>query len=332
MLRFSFSDGIGIAGIVLAVVLLVLDKAGKLKGHWLLVLLAVAGFMTLFIAIGNSWVMDAPPQWKIWRGALMFCSVVLAYSGIALWISPLPQTAKGPALPPAIKKTPSFLFVFGAPLGDNHSTTWIMMLLHYGPEPAFNCKVDFYDDDRKNVEHLWLVEHPNNPFLPPGQFDDSQKRLFVAEAGPEGRTGNDFTWTPLDPNSQHYTVSISSRDGVFAEKWEVTRVDGILRAKIVIEHGPGWARGNPEESPLVFKCEDPEFVSTALATAVPVHRSGLVTHPGWKPNYRVEVPMAIIDPNGNVQMASGIKQPNGSTRTDFGCWNILTKHFGDNPK
>jgi hypothetical protein len=332
MPRFSFSDLIGVVGIVLAVVLIVLDKAGKLRGHWLFVLLAVAGFMTLFIAIGNSWVMDAPLQWKIWRGALVLCIVVLTYSGIALWISPVPQTAKQLGLPPAIKKTCSFLFIFGAPLGDNHSATWLMMLRHYGPGPAYNCSVDFYDDDRKNIEHLWLVKHPNTPFLPPGQFDESQKRLYVAEAGAEGGARDNFTWTPLDPNSQHYTVSISCRDGVFVEKWDVSRVNGILRAKIVIEHGADWLKNHPDESPLVFKCEDPEFVSTALATAIPTQRSGVITHPGWKPNYPVEVPMAIIDPNGNVQVASGIKQPDGSTRTDFGCWNILTKHLGDNPK
>jgi hypothetical protein len=72
---------------VLAIVLVVLDKAGKLKGGWLYGLLAVAGLMTLFIAIGNSWVTDAPERWKIWRGGLLFCVVILAYSGLAIWIS-----------------------------------------------------------------------------------------------------------------------------------------------------------------------------------------------------------------------------------------------------
>jgi hypothetical protein len=51
----------------------------------------------------------------------------------------------------------------------------------------------------------------------------------------------------------------------------------------------------------------------------------------WKPNYRFEVPAAIVDPNGNIQALSGIKQPNGSTLTDFRYWNVLTKHFGDQP-
>src|SRR5580704_4602958 len=224
MPRFSFSDIVGVAGIVLAVVLIVLDKGGKLKGQWLFILLALAAAMTLCIAVGNTWVMDAPLGWKVWRASLMVCAVALLYSGVALWISPSSRDGKGEIAPPQ-KKTPSFVFVFGAPLGDNHSVAWIMMLFHYGPDLAHNCYVDFYDDDRKNIEHLWLVDHPNTPFLPPGQFEESQKRLFVAEASPEGGQRGSFTWTPLDPNSQHYTASISCRDGVFTEKWEVTRVN-----------------------------------------------------------------------------------------------------------
>ncbi|HXM92961.1 MAG TPA: hypothetical protein VOA64_01715 [Candidatus Dormibacteraeota bacterium] len=88
MERVPFSDVIGIGGIVFAIVLLVLDKAGKLKGGWLFGLLCLAGAMTLFIAIGNSWVIDAPNiKWKLWRGGLMAALVVFTYSGLAIWIS-----------------------------------------------------------------------------------------------------------------------------------------------------------------------------------------------------------------------------------------------------
>jgi hypothetical protein len=87
MEKVSFSDGIGIAGIIFAVVLLVLDKAGKLKGGWLVGLLVLAGLMTLFVAIGNAWVLDAPSKWKLWRVILMFSLVALTYSGIAIWIT-----------------------------------------------------------------------------------------------------------------------------------------------------------------------------------------------------------------------------------------------------
>jgi hypothetical protein len=223
---------------------------------------------------------------------------------------------------------PSFVFLFGVPLGDNAASVWMMVPRHYGPGSAHNCTLSFYDKDRKNIEHLWLVNHSSSPFLPPGQFDPSQAMLYVLEANPEGVILGHFQGSPLDPDRQHYEVSISCREGVFVEKWEVTRVHGVLRSRLVIERGSEWVRQNPHLDPIVFKCEDPEFVSTPLTTEVR-HIPKKVVHPGWKPSYRVEPPMAIIDPNGNLQIASGIKQPDGSTMTDFGCWNLLTKHFGD---
>lgn len=226
------------------------------------------------------------------------------------------------------KQTPSFLFVFGVPLGDNDSAEWLMMLRHYGPNPAYNCDIAFYDGDRKNIEHEWLVKHPNSPYPPPGLAGESQKHIHVAEAGPEGSAGS-FKWHSLDPNSQHYTVSISCRDGVFEEKWEVTRVNGILRSSITVERGQQWIQKNPGLSPLVFRYEDPEFVRMALVAEMPKERKGKVVHPGWKPRYKFEVPVAIIDPNGNVQIVSGIKLPDGGAQTDFGSWNLLTKHLGD---
>jgi hypothetical protein len=231
---------------------------------------------------------------------------------------------------PGILHTPSLVFVFGVPLGDNDSASWMMMLRHYGPNPAYSCNIGFYDNDRKNIEHQWLVAHPESPFPPPGLASgESQKQVYVAETGPEGSSGG-FPWNSLDPDRQHYTVSISCRDGIFVESWEVTRVDGILRSTVTIEHGPQWIEKNPNLDPVVFRCGDPEFISTPLATEVPKLAKKAV-HPGWKPNHRFEVPAAIIDPNGHVQVVSGIKLPDGSTLTDFGCWNILTRHFGDNP-
>jgi hypothetical protein len=93
--KISFSDGIGLFGIILAIVLLVLDKAGKLRGGWLLGLLLMAGLMTMFLAIGNSWVLEGPPQWKLWRAALMFCVVGFLYSAGAIWISASKEGMRG---------------------------------------------------------------------------------------------------------------------------------------------------------------------------------------------------------------------------------------------
>lgn len=224
---------------------------------------------------------------------------------------------KVPAEAEPRKEIPSLVFTFGVPLGDNDSASWLMMLRHFGRKPAYNCNLDFYDNDRKNVEHQWLLKNPGSPFPPPGlAMGASQKHIHIAETGPEGSAGN-FTWNPLDRDRQHYSVSISCRDGVFVERWEVTRVDGILRSKITIEHGPQWIQKNPNADPVVFKYSDPEFISTPLATEVPKLAKKAV-HPGWKPNHRFEVPVAIIDPNGNVQMMSGIQLPDGSEVTDLG--------------
>ncbi|MFZ0212195.1 MAG: hypothetical protein WBE20_08960 [Candidatus Acidiferrales bacterium] len=337
MVKVSSSDVIGVAGIILAMLLVVLDKAGKLKGGWLYGLLFLAGVMTLFVAVGNEWVTDAPTKWRLWRGLSMCCVIGLAYSGLALWIAPSKggtpegkEQEHGDAKLGADNRplTPNLVFVFGAPLGDNDSASWIMMLKHYGPGLAYACDIIFYDDDRKNIEHEWLVKHPDSPYPPPGLAGESQTRIYIPEVGPEGSAGS-FRWNPLDPNSQHYTVSISCRDGVFVEKWEVTRVNGILRSAITIEHGPQWIEKNPGLKSVVFRYQDPEFVRTALATERPAVKKGTVVHPGWKPLHRFEVPMAIIDPNGNVQIVSAVKLPDGSTLTDFGSWNILTRHFGD---
>lgn len=227
------------------------------------------------------------------------------------------------------KQLASFVFIFGAPLGDNDSSVWVMLLKHFGPSAANNCDIEFCDEDRKNIEHEWLVRNPNSPYPPPGLVGKSQEHFRITEAGPEGSLGS-FQWTPVDPNRQHYTASISCRDGYFVEHWEVNRIGGVLRSKIRIEHGSQWIRQNPRLDPVIFECTDPEFSSAPLAIALPNARPAPV-HPGWKPNHLFKFPVAIIDPNGHVQVMSGVKLLDGSVKTDFGCWNILTGHFGDKP-
>ena len=334
MPKLGFSDALAFVGLALTLVLVVLDKAGKLKGPILLLLLGLGAVLVLPIALGNSWVEDASTfQLKLTRGFSMVCLVGLCYGLLASWISQgdAPQeTEEGqaPITDTSIRKTPSFLFITGAPLGDNESATWVMMARHYGPNRAYDCTIEFTDLDRKNVEHEWLVKHPDTPFLPQGMFDKSQFNLRIAEAGPEPATAESFQWKPLDPNHQHYVVNVSCRDGYFVENWEVVRVNGVLRGKIVIQHGPQWIQNNPDQSPIIFQYQDPDFISAPLLTEIPkIH--GKDVHFGWKPKYKFAVPCAIYDPNGHIQVVSGVKQQDGSTHTDFGSWNLLTKHFGD---
>jgi hypothetical protein len=229
---------------------------------------------------------------------------------------------------PIAPQNPNFIFVFGAPLGDNNSANWMMMFKHYGHGPAHNCTVDFYDKDRINIRREWLLKHPNIPFPPADLVGEFRYQVQISEGGSEGPLPS-FNWTPLDPDRQHYSASISSRDGVFAQTWDVTRVDGHLRARISIERGPRWIEQNPNKDPLVFKLEDPDFIETPLLTDLPKSSAANV-HPGWKPNHKFEVPFVIMDPNGNLQIVSAVKAPDGSTVNDFGTWNILTRHYGDN--
>jgi len=292
------------------------------------------GYLVILVRI-SCWVTfeRSEPVWQ--RG--VFVTGTFFATGILWFVSTQfalsrRQPAEQPAPPKvATEATPSLLFVIGSPLGDNQSDKWVMLIQHYGPNRAYSCTIEFVDLDRKNIEHEWLVKHPNTPFLPQGMFDASQASFQISEAGPEPVTASSFPWTPLDPNRQHYLVNISCREGYFVEHWEVTRVDGVLRSRVVIEHGPQWIQNNPDVSSSVFQCQDPEFVSQPLLTEIPKEKHAKVVHPGWRPNYRFEVPVAIIDPNGNIRSLSSVKLPDGSTRTDFGCWNLLTKHFGDAP-
>ncbi len=150
MPRFGLNDAIGVLGIVLAVVLLVLDKAGKLKGGWLFGLLALAAVMTLFIALGNTWVMDAPSQWRIWRGVFMIGLVVLTYSGLAIWIAeptPLETTVGAPSPTPTLP--PLDLMA----IGDGNARIAVTQILRITPATNKTDHV-FFNIYYQNVGHI----------------------------------------------------------------------------------------------------------------------------------------------------------------------------------
>jgi len=88
MPRITFEVGLAIGSIILTVVLLVLDKAGKLKGAALYGLLALALLMTIPLAVGNPLVANAAQQWKLWLRTLAVAIVFLTFWAIAIWISP----------------------------------------------------------------------------------------------------------------------------------------------------------------------------------------------------------------------------------------------------
>ena len=99
MFRISFSDSLAIIGIIATIVLVALDKAGKLTGPLPVVLLSVAAGLTLPLALGNAWVSDASPNMlRMSRGLLMVSAIGLVYSALLVWISPK-QTEHSSSLP-----------------------------------------------------------------------------------------------------------------------------------------------------------------------------------------------------------------------------------------
>ena len=97
-IRISFSDGLALAGIALSVVLLVLDKAGKLKpGPILLLLLTMAFLMTVPLALGNSWVAAAHSAMaRVPRILLLLSLSGVFFSSIAVYVS-VPQNEEASA-------------------------------------------------------------------------------------------------------------------------------------------------------------------------------------------------------------------------------------------
>lgn len=86
--KVSFSDGLALFGIALGIVLLVLDKANKMKGAMLLVGLGISALMILPLALGNNWIANASSSMmRFSRGLFAICLVLLVYSLLAMWVS-----------------------------------------------------------------------------------------------------------------------------------------------------------------------------------------------------------------------------------------------------
>ena len=83
----SFSDGLALTAVAITVVLVVLDKAGKLRGPVLFILLAMACAMLIPLATGNAWVSATDGSVRVFRSMLGCCIIATAYTLLSLWIS-----------------------------------------------------------------------------------------------------------------------------------------------------------------------------------------------------------------------------------------------------
>lgn len=96
MERVSFSDGLAIGGGILSILLVVFDKAGKLKGRLLYVLLAFAVAMALPLCFSLPWVANSPTASVMsFRRALLVSLLVIAWAILCAWT----RSTEVPALP-----------------------------------------------------------------------------------------------------------------------------------------------------------------------------------------------------------------------------------------
>ncbi len=114
MPKIDFAVGSFLFGVILALVLLALDKAEKLKGPWPLVLLAFAAALTLPLALSASIVTNAQGATKGFRIFAVVCLVGFIYFVLAAWIAtPEPIPAPPPESTP--ESTPTKLAVHLSP-------------------------------------------------------------------------------------------------------------------------------------------------------------------------------------------------------------------------
>src|SRR5690349_794366 len=151
----AWTDRVGLGGLIvalfsLAIAILWPDK--KWIG-W-----ASLGFAIILAAIWVSLELKASSTTLFKSYPVLSTIAVFVVGGIIastawLWLMrSVTQTPTVPFRQAAVKEqSPSFVFVFGVPLGDNDSPNWKMMLVHYGPNLAYNCTIEFFDDDRKNI-------------------------------------------------------------------------------------------------------------------------------------------------------------------------------------
>ncbi len=184
MRRISFSDGLAIAAIVLTVVLVVLDKAGKLTGTMLFILLAIAALMTLPLALGNSWVASASGIIQFFRAAFMLSIVSAGYFGLAAWISPgnneSARTTIAPAPPapvtPSVEEPTILVQYSQRPLPiaiPQNSSLLVLQLTPYVQDQTMEIK-------NNGSETMWWPRQPPNKRS--SHAYDSEAQTWVAYA------------------------------------------------------------------------------------------------------------------------------------------------------
>jgi hypothetical protein len=136
---------------------------------------------------------------------------------------------------------PAFVFVKpGIWLNDDR---WLMLVQHSGFKSVYNIEILFSDEDRLSAFKM----NPNDINL----IKDANRKLHFDEIDPKGTvTAQSFQWQPLNPDYQHYSATISTRDKRLMEILDIERINGNWKYAMKLE--------DEENNTFVF-CKDAEF-------------------------------------------------------------------------
>jgi len=124
MANFTLDRVLATGGLILTIILIVLDKAGKLRGPVLLWLLAFAAAMTLPVVFSVPWISSKTGKVLYARRALMASLVGAVYIVLCVWIAAgtehLPKVAANMPITHPVRQEPSAgrLNAGESPLGD----------------------------------------------------------------------------------------------------------------------------------------------------------------------------------------------------------------------
>lgn len=111
MFKIGITEVLACLGIIATLIVIVLDKAGKLRDPMMLItLLAIAAIFTLPLALGNGWVCNTTsPIIKFAKGMLMVCAVGIIYSLLVIYAFTTRKEDRLPAPSPQQLITERFL-------------------------------------------------------------------------------------------------------------------------------------------------------------------------------------------------------------------------------
>jgi hypothetical protein len=164
--------------------------------------------------------------------AIVFCGLIIVGAGNYYWASYVSR--------------PSFTYMVPGIWVNNNS--WDFIVGHKGPKTSRSVEILFTDTD-KQKEVL-----KGRTSISPQDIETYQRILSLPEVNPKGRGhvfAQQFLWTPLVPDHEHYAMQITASDRTVHEEAQIERVnDKWVYAMDVTD----W-----ETKKVLLSCTDPGF-------------------------------------------------------------------------